>query len=135
VHQTFGTIVAQVAEVSVDNGNVRVHRVWAAVDCGLAVNPLGVEAQCEGAIIYGITAALYGQIDLENGRPVQGNFNNYRLLRISETPEISVEIIGTGEPITGMGEPGTPPIAPAICNALYRLTGQRIRRLPIQLES
>lgn len=133
VHQTFGTIVAEVAEVSVENGQVRVHRVWATVDCGRAINPRGIEAQAQGGIIYGLTAALYGQIDLENGRPVQDNFDTYRILRMNEAPEIDVAIIDSGAPITGMGEPGVPPIAPAVCNALFRLTGQRIRRLPIQL--
>jgi isoquinoline 1-oxidoreductase beta subunit len=135
VHQTFGTIVAEVAEVSVQAGQLRVHRVWATVDCGRAVNPRGVEAQAEGGIIYGLTAALYGQIDLEAGRPVQGNFDTYRLLRMNESPEIDVAIIDSGANITGMGEPAVPPIAPAVCNAIFALTGQRIRRLPIQLET
>jgi isoquinoline 1-oxidoreductase beta subunit len=134
VHQTFGTIVAEVAEVSVDAGRVRVHRVWASVDCGRAVNPRGIEAQAEGGIIYGLTAALYGQIDLEAGRPVQGNFDTYRLLRMNESPEIDVAILESGANITGMGEPAVPPIAPAVCNAIFALTGQRIRRLPIQIE-
>lgn len=131
VHQTFGTIVAQVAEISIESGRVRVHEVWAAVDCGEAVNPRGVEAQCEGSIVFGMSAALYGKIDLENGRPVQGNFDSYRLVRMSEAPVISVEILSSGKGTTGMGEPGVPPIAPAICNAIFRLTGQRIRQLPI----
>ncbi len=131
VHQTFGTIVAQVAEVSVEAGQLRVHRVWATVDCGQAVNPRGIEAQAEGGIIFGLTAALYGQIDIEGGRPTQGNFDTYRLLRMNEAPEIDVAILDSGAPLTGMGEPGVPPIAPAVCNAIFTLTGQRIRRLPI----
>ena len=135
VHQTFGTIVAQVAEVSVDAGQVRVHKVWATVDCGRAVNPRGIEAQAEGGIIFGLTAALYGQIDIEAGRPVQGNFDTYRLLRMNEAPEIDVAILNSGAPLTGMGEPAVPPIAPAVCNALFALTGQRIRSLPIRMEA
>ena len=133
MHQTFGTIVAEVAEVSITNGSVRVHKVWASVDCGRAINPRGVEAQVQSAIIFGLTAALYGKIDIENGRPVQGNFDTYRLVRMNEAPEIDVSILNSGAPLTGVGEPGTPPVAPAVCNALFRLTGQRIRNLPIEL--
>jgi isoquinoline 1-oxidoreductase subunit beta len=134
VHQTFGTIVAEVAEVSVDAGRVRVHRVWVTVDCGRAVNPRGIEAQAQGSVIFGLTAALYGKIDLENGRPTQGNFDTYRLLRMNEAPEIDVAILDSGATITGMGEPAVPPIAPAVCNAIFALTGQRVRSLPIQLD-
>jgi isoquinoline 1-oxidoreductase subunit beta len=131
VHQTFGTIVAQVAEVSIDAGQLRVHQVWATVDCGRAVNPRGIEAQAEGGIIFGLSAALYGQIEIENGVPVQGNFDTYPLVRMSEAPPIDVNIIESGADLTGMGEPGVPPIAPAVCNAIFALTGTRIRRLPI----
>lgn len=131
VHQTFGTIVAQVAEVSMDAGKPRVHKVWATVDCGRAINPLGVAAQCEGGIIFGLSAALYGRIDIEGGQPVQGNFDRYRLVRMNEAPDIEVSVLDSGADLTGMGEPGVPPIAPAVCNAIYRLTGERIRRLPI----
>jgi isoquinoline 1-oxidoreductase beta subunit len=136
-HMTFGTIAAQVAEVSVDAATqqVRVHKVWATVDCGRAINPRGVEAQVQGSIIFGLSAALYGQIDIEGGRPMQSNFDTYRLLRRSEAPEIEVNIIDSGAPITGMGEPGVPPIAPAVCNAIFALTGQRVRSLPIRLEA
>jgi len=132
-HQTFGSIVAQVAEVSVEDGTVRVHKVWVAVDCGLVVNPRGVEAQVESSIVFGLSAALYGEITFENGAPVQTNFNTYPLLRMQETPEIETALIGSGEPITGMGEPAVPPIAPAVCNAIFALTGQRIRTLPIRI--
>jgi len=136
-HQTFGTIAAQVAEVSVDTatGQVTVHKVWATVDCGRAINPRGIEAQVQGSVIFGLSAALYGQIDIDAGRPTQSNFDTYRLLRMSEAPEIDVAILESGAAITGMGEPGVPPIAPAVCNAIYRLTGQRIRSLPIRLQS
>ena len=133
VHQTFGTIVAEVAEVSVTNGQVRVHKVWATVDCGRAINPRGVAAQAEGGIIFGLSAALYGQIEIENGQPVQDNFDTYKLVRMNEAPEIDVAIIDSGAGLTGMGEPSVPPIAPAVCNAIFRLTGERVRRLPIQL--
>jgi isoquinoline 1-oxidoreductase beta subunit len=134
-HMTFGTIAAQVAEVSVDAATqqVRVHRVWATVDCGRAINPRGIEAQVQGSVIFGLSAALYGQIDIEGGRPMQSNFDTYRLLRMNEAPEIEVNIINSGAPITGMGEPGVPPIAPAVCNAIFALTGQRVRSLPIRL--
>lgn len=134
VHMTFGTIAAEVAEVSIEAGQVRVHKVWASVDCGRAINPRGVEAQVQSAVIFGLSAALWGQIDIEGGRPVQGNFDTYRILRMSEAPEIDVNIIDSGAALTGMGEPGVPPIAPAVCAAIYRLTGQRIRTLPIKLE-
>jgi isoquinoline 1-oxidoreductase beta subunit len=133
VHETFGTVVAQVAEVSIDDDQVRVHRVVAAVDCGQAINPSTIEAQIEGSIMFGLSAALYGEITLENGRPVQGNFDTYRMLRMNQAPAVEVEIIANGDPLTGLGEPGVPPIAPAVCNALFRLTGNRIRRLPIRL--
>ncbi|HWO09266.1 MAG TPA: molybdopterin cofactor-binding domain-containing protein, partial [Polyangiaceae bacterium] len=131
IHQTFGTIVAEVAEVSIEAGQLRVHQVWATVDCGRAVNPRGVEAQTEGGIIFGLSAALYGQIDIENGVPTQGNFDTYRLVRMNQAPAIDVAIIDSGATLTGMGEPAVPPIAPAVCNAIFALTGQRIRRLPI----
>lgn len=131
VHQTFGTIVAQVAEISIEAGQLVVHQVWATVDCGRAVNPRGIEAQCEGSIMFGLSALLYGKIDIENGVPVQDNFDSYQLLRMNQAPPVDVAIIDSGAPLTGMGEPGVPPIAPAVCNAIFALTGTRLRRLPI----
>jgi isoquinoline 1-oxidoreductase subunit beta len=131
IHQTFGTIVAQVAEVSIEAGQLVVHQVWATVDCGRAVNPRGVEAQCEGSIMFGLSALLYGKIDIENGVPVQDNFDGYQLLRMNQAPPVDVAIIDSGAPLTGMGEPGVPPIAPAVCNAIFALTGTRLRQLPI----
>jgi isoquinoline 1-oxidoreductase subunit beta len=131
VHQTFGTIVAEVVEISIESGQLIVHQVWATVDCGRSVNPRGIEAQCEGGIIFGLSAALYGQIDIQNGAPVQGNFDTYKLVRMNEAPPVDVAIIESGAQLTGMGEPGVPPVAPAICNAIYTLTGTRLRRLPI----
>jgi isoquinoline 1-oxidoreductase beta subunit len=134
VHESFGTIVAQVAEVSVEADNkVRVHRVSVAVDCGEVINPINVVAQVESSIAYGLTAALYSEITLEGGRPMQSNFHDYPVLRMQDMPKVDVEIIAEGDPIGGMGEPALPPLAPAVCNALFTLTGQRIRKLPIRL--
>ncbi len=131
LQESFGSIVAQIAEVSVSGSDVRVHKVWCAVDCGLAVNPDGVVAQMEGGIIYGLTAALYGEITIEKGRAVQGNFDTYPMLRMNESPEIAVRIVNSNGPMGGAGEPGTPTIAPAVTNAIFAATGKRIRRLPI----
>lgn len=131
LQESFGSIVAQVAEVSVDGDQVRVHRVTCAIDCGLAVNPAGVIAQMESAIVYGLSAALYGEIDIRDGRPVQSNFDDYPVLRISEMPFIDTIIVPGDGPMGGAGEPGVPPIAPAVCNAIHAATGKRIRRLPI----
>jgi isoquinoline 1-oxidoreductase beta subunit len=131
IQHSFGSIVAEVAEVSVEGGNVRVHKVWCAIDCGFAANPSGVVAQMESAINYGLSAALYGEITFENGRVQQSNFHDYPMLRINEAPEIEVAIINSGEAMGGAGEPGTPPIAPAVANAIYAATGKRVRRLPI----
>jgi isoquinoline 1-oxidoreductase beta subunit len=130
VHQSFDSYVAEVAEVSVENGKVRVHRVVAAVDCGLVINPDGVQQQIESAIVYGLSAALHGSITLENGRVLQSNFHDYAPLRFSEMPQVEVHIIESSEPPTGIGEPGTPPIAPAVANAVFALTGKRLRRMP-----
>ena len=133
VHESFGTFVAEVAEVSISHGKPRVHRVVAAVDCGPTVNPNIIEAQLEGAIVYGLTAALYGSITVAKGRVEQGNFDDYLMLRIDEMPEIDVDVVQSGESQGGMGEPGTPPIAPAVVNALHELTGRPIRSLPITI--
>jgi len=134
VVHSFGSYVAQVAEVSIENGKVRVHRVTCAVDCGIVVNPDTVEAQMQSAIVFGLTAALYGKSTVENGAVVQGNFDTYPMLRINEMPQVDVHIVSSTEPPSGVGEPGTPPIAPAVVNAIFALTGQRIRTLPIVLE-
>ncbi len=135
VHQSFESYVAEIAEVSLENGKIRVHRVIAAVDCGMVVNPDGVQQQIEGAIVYGLSAALHGAITLENGRVMQSNFNDYAPLRFSEMPQVEVHIVESSEHPTGIGEPGTPPIAPAVANALFALTGKRIRRLPFDQET
>ncbi len=132
VWKAFDSYIAQVAEVSVmGNGTVRVHRVVAAVDCGQVVNPGTVEAQIQSGIVYGLTAALNGAITIDRGRVEQSNFHDYPLLRIDEMPAIAVHIVPSGEAPGGVGELGTPPIAPALCNAVYRAIGTRIRKLPI----
>ncbi len=134
VHQSFNSYVAQIAEVSLDSGKIRVHRVVAAVDCGMIVNPDGIHQQIEGAIVFGLSAALHGAITLEKGRVMQSNFNDYPPLRYSEMPLVEVHIVASSEPPTGIGEPGTPPIAPAVANAVFRLTGKRMRRMPFDRE-
>ena len=127
--------MAQVAEVSVtDDGRPRVHRVVCAVDCGMVVNPWTVKAQIEGRIVYDLTAALYGELTIDGGRVQQSNFHDYLVLRMNEMPEVEVHIVESSEHPTGVGEPGVPPIAPAVTNALFALTGKRVRKLPIRLD-
>ncbi len=137
VHEAFGTVVGQVAEVSIDpedrRSAIRVHRVTCAVDCGYAINPDIVRQQMEGGIIFGLTAALHGEITIENGRAVQSNFHDYRMLTLADAPAIDVHIVETGAELGGVGEPGTPPIAPAVANAVFRATGRRLRTLPLRL--
>lgn len=135
VVQAFDTYVAEVAEVSVaKDGTVRVHRVVCAVDCGRVINPATVEAQMQGGIVYGLTAALKGGITIDRGRVQQSNFNDYELLRLNEMPLVEVHIVPSEEAPTGCGEPGVPPVAPAVCNAIFAATGKRIRRLPVRAE-
>jgi len=134
VHFSFESYVAMVAEVSLEGGRPRVHKYTCAVDCGRTVNPDTIEAQLQGAVGFGLTAALYGAITLKDGRIEQSNFHDYRLLRIHEMPAVEVHIVPSEEPSSGVGEPGVPPVAPALLNALCALTGKRIRRLPIQAE-
>jgi isoquinoline 1-oxidoreductase beta subunit len=132
VQFVFGTYMAQVAEVEVSKGGaVRVRRVVCAVDCGIVVNPNIVRAQVEGAIIFGITAALYGEITLKDGRVEQANFDTYQMLRMNEAPAIEVYIVQSSEPPGGMGEPGTSAIVPAVANAIFAATGKRLRKLPV----
>lgn len=133
VQESFGSFVAEVAEVSIGRDNQPViHKVTCAVDCGWAVNPDTVEAQIESGIIFGLSAALYGEITIENGRVVEGNFPDYEMVRMATSPEIEVHIVESGEALGGLGEPATPPIAAAVTNAIYILTGQRVRDLPIK---
>lgn len=136
VVESFGSFVAEVAEISLDRkgGTVQVHKVVAAVDCGRHVNPETIRAQIEGGIIYGLTAALKGEITIANGRVEQSNFNDYDVLRINETPQVEVHIVESNDGPGGIGEPGTPPIAPAVCNAIFSATGRPVRRLPIKAE-
>jgi isoquinoline 1-oxidoreductase beta subunit len=132
VRFAFETYMAQVAEVEVSgDGEVRVRRVVCAVDCGIVVNPDTVRAQIQGAIIFGITAALYGEITLKNGRVEQANFDTYQILRIDEAPVIDVYIVNSAEAPGGMGEAGTSAIVPAVINAIFAATGKRLRKLPI----
>src|SRR5437773_2352490 len=134
VHASFESYTAQVAEVSVDSGGkARVHRVVCAVDCGRYVNPGIIEAQVQGAVIFGLTAAFYDELTLEKGRVQQSNFHDYPMLRINETPEIEVHIVKNNEKSGGIGEPGVPCAAPAVANAIFAATGKRIRKLPIRM--
>lgn len=132
VHESFASYVAQVAEISIEQGQLKVHRVVCAIDCGLAVNPEGVRAQMESGIIFGLTAVLYGEIFLDKGRVKQRNFHDYKMLRMNETPVMEVYIADSTEKMGGAGEPGTPPIAPAVANAIFAATGKRVRKLPLQ---
>ncbi len=130
----FSTTAAQVIEVSKDaDGKIKIDRVVTAVDCGIAVNPDNVKAQCEGCVVMGLTAAIKDPLTIDKGRVVENNFHNYRMLRIDEMPKIEVHILPSTEAPTGVGEPALPPVAPALTNAIYKLTGKRIRKLPFDL--
>ncbi|MGB0135271.1 molybdopterin cofactor-binding domain-containing protein [Dokdonella sp.] len=133
VHESFGSHVAQVAEVSVEDGKIRVHRVVCAVDCGPVVNPMTVEAQMQSAIAFGLGAALHSEITFKDGKVEQGNFHDYKVLKLDEMPRVEVHIVSSAEKMGGVGEPGLPPIAPAVANAIFALTGQRLRKLPLIL--
>jgi isoquinoline 1-oxidoreductase beta subunit len=133
VHESFGSFVAQVAEVSVEKNAIRVHRVVCAIDCGVAVNPEAVRAQMESGIAFGLGAALYSELTVKDGRVEQSNFHDYRVLRLDEMPVVEVHIVPSTDKMGGVGEPGTPPIAPAVANAVAALTGQRLRELPLRL--
>jgi isoquinoline 1-oxidoreductase beta subunit len=137
VHQSFGSIVAQVAEVSVlgsgKDAQIRVHRVVCAVDCGIVVNPNILAQQVESAVVFGLSAALAGEITLKDGRVQQTNFGDYPVLRMNEAPLVETVIVPSIEPPEGMGEPATPPVAPAVASAVFKLTGQRLRSLPLRL--
>ena len=131
-HASFGSHVAEVAEVSVQDGKLRVHRVVAAVDLGVALNPDSVEHQVEGAIVYGLSAVLRGEITLAKGAEVEGNFDEYEPLRMNEMPAVEVYVVPSREAPGGIGEPGLPPLAPAVANAMFAVTGKRVRSLPIR---
>ena len=132
LQESFGSLVAQVVEVTIDNGEVAVDRVVAVIDPGLAVAPDGIAAQLESGIIYGLTAALFGEITIEDGAVVQSNFHDYPSVRMNQAPKIETHIINSGHDIGGAGEPGTPGIGPALANAVFDATGIRVRQLPLK---
>ena len=123
--------IAQVAEVSIEAGELKVHKITCVIDCGQTVNPRIVESQLESGIVYGLTAALWGAVTLHRGRVQQRNFNDYRVLRLNEVPLIDVHIIPSDARPGGIGETAVPPVAPALCNAIFAATGKRLRSLPI----
>jgi isoquinoline 1-oxidoreductase beta subunit len=132
LQSVFATYMAQVAEVEVSkDGAVRVRRVVCAVDCGAVVNPDTVLAQIQSAVMFGITAALHGEITLKDGRVEQSNFHNYQMLRMNEAPDVEVHIVHNQEPPGGMGECGTSAIVPAVANAIFAATGKRLRKMPV----
>ncbi|MCS6948467.1 MAG: molybdopterin-dependent oxidoreductase, partial [Steroidobacteraceae bacterium] len=130
VMEGYGTYMAQIADCSIENGKLRVHHIYCAVDCGQAVHPNNIVAQVESSIIFGLSAALWGQIDIAAGRVQQTNFDRYRTLRLPEIPKITTYLTDSAEPPGGIGEPATALVAPAVGNALYMLTGKRVRSLP-----
>jgi len=132
--ESFDTIVGQVAEVSVTNGAVRVHKIWCALDTGWVINPDTIKAQMEGGTLYGLSAALFGEITIKNGRVVQGNFDDYRVVRINEAPDVETFIVPSAEAPGGIGEPSTAMAAGALVNAIAAATGQRIYSLPVRAE-
>jgi isoquinoline 1-oxidoreductase beta subunit len=131
VMHAFGSFFSMVVDVSVDKGEVAVKRVVCAVDCGMVVNPDTIEAQVQGGVIFAITAALYSEITIKDGRVEQNNFTDYRMLRIDQAPPIEVHIVKSSEAPGGIGEPGTAALAPALTNAIFAATGKRIRQLPV----
>jgi isoquinoline 1-oxidoreductase beta subunit len=132
VTEACGSVCAQVVEASVVRGEVRVHRVVSAIDCGHVVNPLSIAMQTEGAVIYALTAALTGEITIKNGGVEQSNFDTYEMLRIADAPKVETVLAPSGNFWGGAGEPPVPPLAPALCNAIFAATGKRIRSLPIK---
>jgi isoquinoline 1-oxidoreductase beta subunit len=136
VQNAFATYMAQVAEVEVSKaGDVRVRRVVCAVDCGIVVSPDIVRAQIESAVVFGITAALYGEITLKDGRVEQSNFDSYQVLRMNQAPAVEVHIVHSEEPPGGMGEAGTSALVPAVTNAIFAATGKRLRKLPVDISA
>ena len=131
IHESFNSVVGNVVEASVEGGVPKVHRVWSVAHCGQVVNPEGAKTQIESAIAFGLSAALYQKIRIENGSVVSANFDDFKVVRISEMPEVMVSFVPSTDQPTGLGEPGLPPLAPALANALYQLTGKRIRKFPL----
>jgi isoquinoline 1-oxidoreductase beta subunit len=134
IHESFGTIVGEIVEAAVDGkGQVRCERVVVVVDCGHVINPRTVEMQMESGVIYGLTAALYDEITIKDGAVEQGNFDTYQMVRLADAPKIETYLsLSGGDKWGGIGEPGTPPIAPALCNAIFAATGKRVRDLPVR---
>lgn len=135
VHESFASYAAQVAEISIENGAIRVHRVTCAIDCGIAVNPAGIAAQMESGVVFGLSAALFGRIGFKDGRVQESNYHDYRVLRMNQMPQIDVHIVPSTDKPGGIGEVGVPPIAAALANAVFALTGQRQRELPLRATS
>jgi isoquinoline 1-oxidoreductase beta subunit len=131
IHESFGSIVGEVAEISLSNKNIKVEKVYCVIDCGKTVNPRIIESQMQSGIVYGLTAALYGEITMKGGKIVQSNFPNYQMVMMNTMPHVEVFIIDSDEQPGGVGEPGTPPIAPALTNAIFAASGERIRALPL----
>jgi isoquinoline 1-oxidoreductase subunit beta len=131
LHESFGSVAAMVVEVSMDRKEPRVHKVVCAVDCGQVVNPGIVAQQVEGSVVYALSAALWGKIDIEGGMVKQTNYPQYRMLKLAETPVVETHLVPSTNTPTGIGEPAVPPLAPALANALFALTGQRARSLPL----
>jgi len=135
VHAAFGSFAAQVAEASVENGRIRVHRVVCAIDCGTVINPETIAAQMESGIAFGLSAALYSALHFKDGRVQESNYHDYRVLRLNEMPVVEVHIVPSTEKPGGVGEVAVPHIAPAVANAVASLTGQRLRELPLRLRA
>ena len=133
LHHSFRSYVAVVLDVTVDQNNYKVNEAFVVLDCGTFINPNTCIAQMEGAVVFGLSLAMIGEITLEQGRVVQGNFDDYPVLRIGDCPEIQVELVESEELPAGVGEPGVPPVAPALVNAIYSASGKRVRKLPIDL--
>jgi isoquinoline 1-oxidoreductase beta subunit len=131
LHESFGSIVAQVAVVSLEAGVPRVHQVVCAIDCGTVVNPGIVAQQMEGAVVFGLSAALYGRIDIHDGQVQQKNFSDYSIQKMAKSPQVLTYFVSSQAPPSGVGEPGVPPLAPAVANAMFALTGKRQRTLPL----
>jgi isoquinoline 1-oxidoreductase beta subunit len=132
VTEACGSYCAHVVEVSVERGRIRVHRVVSALDPGYVVNPLSIEMQTQGAIVYALTAALYGEITIKDGAAVEGNFDEHEMLRLADAPKVETVVVPSGDFWGGVGEPPVPPLAPALCNAVFAATGKRIRSLPLK---
>ncbi|WP_373081548.1 molybdopterin cofactor-binding domain-containing protein [Zhongshania sp.] len=133
VHESFSTVVAQIINISIVDGKIKVHKVVCAVECGMAINPDIVTMQMESGIVFGLTAALKGEITIDDGAVQQSNFHDYEMLRMNESPEIEIYRVDSANAPTGVGEPGVPPLAPALANAVFAATGQRLRQLPLRL--